>query len=83
MRTSYQNATAIYLQRVKVYYRALSITRTNSSYAVPVASQTPTDDVVPLLPGNYARRADSGPRLRLAGVVHCHRSQAPSPPQAP
>jgi hypothetical protein len=51
MRTSYQNATAIYLQRMRVYYRALLITRTNSSYAVPVAGRTPTDDVMPLLPG--------------------------------
>ena len=83
MRTSYQNATAIYLQRVRVYYRALLITRTNSSYAVPVAGRTPTDDVIHLLPGDYAHRAESGARLRLPRVVHCHRSQAPSPPQAP
>ena len=42
---SYQNATYIYLQREKLYYRALLITRTNSSSAVSVAGLSPTDEI--------------------------------------
>src|SRR5919108_4384059 len=41
MRASYQDATCIYVQRMRFYYSALLITRTNSPQAVSVADLTP------------------------------------------
>ena len=62
MRTSYQNATYIYLQRVRFYYRALLITRINSSSAVSVAGLAPTVEITlhaPLLASTGGRLEQS------------------------
>ena len=70
MRASYQSATYIYLQRVRFYYRALLITRTNSSYALPLARLAPTDEIalhVPLL-ANIG--AAAGAKLKLQQAIH-------------
>jgi hypothetical protein len=70
MRASYQSATYIYLQRVKFYYRALLITRTNSSSALPLARPAPIDEIALHLPLLSSLGAAAGAKLKLQQAIH-------------
>jgi hypothetical protein len=60
MRASYQDATSIYVQRIRFYYSILLITRTKSPETVSVADHAPTDEMTVRALSRSHRRVTPG-----------------------